>query len=89
MAVPALDFDLVGDKRARVLHNKGVSFHHVILPTILHPQLPVANLVLKAWAIMFSRLQWLQQDNRLINWQSQWFPSVQVLFNKMFLLPPS
>lgn len=61
VAVPALNFDFVGDKRGRVPHNKGVPFDKMLPPDIFHPQFSVAHLVLKARAIVLNRQQWLQQ----------------------------
>ena len=66
VAVPALNFDLVRDERARVPQNKRVSFLHVILPVVLHPQFPVVHLVLQAGAVVFDRQQRLQKDNMLM-----------------------
>lgn len=66
MAVPALNFDFVGDKSGRVPHDKGVPFDQMLLPDILHPQFPVAHLVLEAGAVVFDRQQWLQQDSVLM-----------------------
>ena len=67
MAVPALNFDLVGDKRGRVRHDKGVSVDHMQLPFISHPQFSVAHPVLEAWAIVFNWQQWLQEDRVLMS----------------------
>lgn len=66
MAVPALNFDLIGDKSGRVSHDKGVSYNQVVLPGLFHSKFPVAHLVLKAWAIVFDGQQRLQQDNVLV-----------------------
>lgn len=70
MAVPALDFDLVGDKSGSVPHHKGVPFDQMLPPDIFHPQFPVAHLVLETWAIVFNRQQWLQQDSVLVTLKS-------------------
>lgn len=66
MAVPALKFDLVGNKSGRVPHDKGVPFHQMLPPDVLHPQFPVAHLVLEAGAIVFNWQQRLQQESVLM-----------------------
>lgn len=66
MAVPALNFDLVGDKSGCVPHDKGVSFDQMLRPDIFHPQFPVAHLVLETRAIVFNRQQRLQQNSVLM-----------------------
>lgn len=87
MAVPALNFDLVGDKSGRVSHNKGVPFHQMLPPNLLHPQLPVAHLVLETWAIVFSGQQRLQWDKWVQNLE-ELFLAIMAL-RVLFLLPPS
>lgn len=62
--IPALNFNLVGDERGRVPHDEGVPFDHVFPPLVLHPQLPVAHLVLKAGAVLLDGQQRLQQDTQ-------------------------
>lgn len=64
MVIPALNFNLVRDERGHVPHDEGVPFDHVLLPLLLHPQPPVAHLVLKAGAVVLDGQQWLQQDKQ-------------------------
>lgn len=64
-AIPALNFNLVGDERGRVPHDEGVPFDHVLPPLVLHPQLPVAHLVNKAGAVLLDGRQ------RLHKWDTQ------------------
>lgn len=65
MAVPALNFDLVGDEGGRVFHNKVQAVNQLRLPRILYAQFPVAHVVLEAWAVVLKSQKWLQQDNNL------------------------
>lgn len=62
MAVPALNFDLVGDKGGRVPHDEGVSVDQVLRPDFVHPRFPVTHLVLKAWTVVFNGRQRLQHE---------------------------
>ena len=63
VTVPALDLDLVGDKRGCVLHGEGVPLDQVLPPLTLHPQPPVTQLVLQAWTVVFHWQQGLRQGN--------------------------
>lgn len=83
--VPALNLNLVGHKRGRVPHDKGRPFDHVLPPLVLHPQLPVAHLVLKAGAVLLDGQQRLQQDTQ----KAEEPLNSTSLVHLLSLLPPS
>lgn len=64
VVIPALNFNLVRDECGHVPHDEGVAFDHVLPPLLLHPQPPVAHLVLKAGAVVLDGQQRLQQDRQ-------------------------
>lgn len=55
MVVEGLDLDLVGDESRGVSHHKRVSLHHLLFPTVLNAQEPVAQFVFQTGTVVLHR----------------------------------